>query len=221
MYRLHRDALTLVAAYPTVFSSTTRHKDGTATMRLKSHYSANLLQSIINYLHSRGVHVIHFQLAHVPNTIKLSTRYTMVAESFREQLSKRTEFLPSKLSFGDPVSTEAASELSGYNIQYVRLLARDSKIASEKIGGIYYVSQQSLVDYLMSKVRQEILAEFGQQVEPLLRRYLDQPLVNLPLQLRTRKEILDDFQKWINHQLADDWKEASIRRGTYTPDDAR
>jgi hypothetical protein len=46
------------------------------------------------------------------------------------------------------IDTEEASQLSGYNVVYLRTLLRDKKIASKKRGGAYWVDKQSLLDFV-------------------------------------------------------------------------
>ena len=46
------------------------------------------------------------------------------------------------------IDTEEAQQLSGYNIQYLRILLRERKIAGKKRGGAYWVDKQSLLDYI-------------------------------------------------------------------------
>ena len=46
------------------------------------------------------------------------------------------------------IDTEEASQLSGYNVVYLRTLLKDKKIASKKRGGAYWVDKQALLDYV-------------------------------------------------------------------------
>jgi excisionase family DNA binding protein len=48
----------------------------------------------------------------------------------------------------DSITTDEAVTLSGYNLEYIRRLIRNKKIEAEKKGGHYWVSRQSLMDYL-------------------------------------------------------------------------
>lgn len=46
------------------------------------------------------------------------------------------------------ITTETASELSGYHVVYIRKLIRAGEITAKKYGAAYQVNRQSLEDYL-------------------------------------------------------------------------
>ena len=48
----------------------------------------------------------------------------------------------------DWITTDEAAELSGYNVEYVRRLIRDGKIAAEKKGGQFWIQRQVLLEYI-------------------------------------------------------------------------
>jgi hypothetical protein len=157
----------------------TRHKTGTATMRLRAHYDTTLLRTVMDTLSKTGIHVIHFQMSHVPNTIKLSTRNTMVAQSFFELLTSRSTYLPASLGFDDPISAEVAAELVGMTVVYVRQLAAKGLILAKKVGGVHYISRTSLIEYVT------------------IQAYSEQRPERLPLKLRRRDDIIEHFQEWM------------------------
>ena len=197
MYRLHKDALALSTAYPELFSSCTRHKTGTATMRLRAHYDTTLLRTVMDTLSKTGIHVIHFQMSHVPNTIKLSTRNTMVAQSFFELLTSRSTYLPASLGFDDPISAEVAAELVGMTVVYVRQLAAKGLILAKKVGGVHYISRTSLIEYVMYHRKAVLLLEFGNGAAGTIQAYSEQRAERLPLKLRRRDDIIEHFQEWM------------------------
>lgn len=45
------------------------------------------------------------------------------------------------------ISTEEAQEVSGYKAEYIRKLAREGKIESQKVYKTVLISKQSLLDY--------------------------------------------------------------------------
>ena len=53
----------------------------------------------------------------------------------------------------DWITTEEASQISGYSIQYVQRLLREEKIVGEKKGGAYWVNRDSLVAYIAASQR--------------------------------------------------------------------
>lgn len=48
------------------------------------------------------------------------------------------------------IDTEEASQLSGYNVVYLRSLLKGKKIACKKRGGAYWVDKQALLDYVVA-----------------------------------------------------------------------
>ena len=48
----------------------------------------------------------------------------------------------------DWITTEEASQLSGYHVVYLRELIRAKKIAAEKKGGSWWVKLESLLEYI-------------------------------------------------------------------------
>ena len=46
------------------------------------------------------------------------------------------------------ITTEEAAELSGYDVQHVRRLMRENKIAGRKAGTMWWIDTDSLKDYL-------------------------------------------------------------------------
>jgi excisionase family DNA binding protein len=48
----------------------------------------------------------------------------------------------------DWITTEEASQLTGYSITHLRLLIRQSKLKAEKKGGQYWVDRISLLTYV-------------------------------------------------------------------------
>lgn len=201
MYRLHKEALALVEAYPQLFTSCTRHNDGQATMRLVQFPDNALLLSIVRYLEQDGVNVIHYQLSHQPFTVKLSTRRTMVAESFKELLKRRSLFIPEQLTFEDPISTEDAAKLVDISVVHARTLAKNGTFKALKIGGVYYVSKASVVAYRTNLISEAIQYEFGSGSIPLIEEYLDQRPEQLPLKTRVRSKIIKHFDDWCKAKL--------------------
>ena len=201
MYRLHKDALAIVAAYPELFSSVTRHNNGTATLRLRPHFDYALLQTVIAALDKKGLHIIHFQMSHVPNTIKLSTRNTMVAQSFQRLLADKSTYVPASLGFADPISTEVAAELVGMTVVYIRQLAHKGLTLAKKVGGVHYISRASLIEYVMYKPRAVLLLEYGNASAGTIEVYSRQPADRLPLKLRQRQQIIDHFQEWMVREV--------------------
>ena len=53
------------------------------------------------------------------------------------------------------ITTDEASLLSGYSIQYLRFLLREKKIIGEKKGGSYWIKRDSLVVYMTSATHAE------------------------------------------------------------------
>jgi len=201
MYRLHKEAIAIVEAYPQLFTSCTRHKDGTATLRLVQFPNNSLLLSIIRYLENDGVNVVHYQMSHQPFTVKLSTHRTIVAESFKELLKRRSLFIPEQLHFEDPISTVEAARLIGVSVVYVRTLAGNGTFDALKIGGVFYVSKASVVTYRTNLIAEAIQYEFGSGSIPLIEEYLSQPPEQLPLKTRVRSVIIKDFDDWCQIQL--------------------
>ena len=58
-------------------------------------------------------------------------------------LDNSTEILVEKY-----ISVQAAAELTGYNIQYLRRLLRSGKLEGIKIGQLWLIEMQSLEKYL-------------------------------------------------------------------------
>jgi len=201
MYRLHKEAIALVEAYPKLFTSCTRHKDGTATVRLVQFPDNGLLLSIIRYLEQDGVNVIHYQMSHQPFNIKLSTRRTVVAESFKELLKRRSLFIPEQLHFEDPISTVAAAKLVGISVVHARTLASNGTFEALKVGGVFYVSKASVIAYRTNLISEAIQYEFGSGSIPLIEEYLAQPPESLPLKTRVRSKIIRHFELWCQNQL--------------------
>jgi hypothetical protein len=48
----------------------------------------------------------------------------------------------------DWITTDEASEISGYHIVYLRELIRQAKIKAQKKGGAYWVDRLSLLEYM-------------------------------------------------------------------------
>lgn len=46
------------------------------------------------------------------------------------------------------IDTEEASQLSGYHINYLRVLLRGNKIISKKKGGAFWIDKASLLKYV-------------------------------------------------------------------------
>ena len=204
MYRLHREAVALRDAYPQLFTSCIRHKDGMATMRLVQFPNNSLLLSIIHYLEQSGVNVIHFQMSHQPFTVKLSTRRTMVAENFKALLRRRSLFIPKQLTFEDPISTVNAARLVNISVVYARTLASNGTFDALKIGGVYYVSKISVINYRTNVIADALQYEFGSGIIPLIEEYLKQPPESLPLETRVRSKIIGHFDSWCQKQLQED-----------------
>jgi len=47
----------------------------------------------------------------------------------------------------DPITPEEAAELTGYNIQHVRYLAREGRIKAEKKGYTWWISKASILQW--------------------------------------------------------------------------
>ena len=50
----------------------------------------------------------------------------------------------------DWITTEEATQLSGYSDQYIRRLIRQEKLTAEKKGGQFWINKQSLLDYIQA-----------------------------------------------------------------------
>ena len=61
--------------------------------------------------------------------------------SFNSELSEIT---------GEFLTVRSASEISGYNQQYLRRLLRNRVFQSRKIGQIWLIDKKSFMDYLIS-----------------------------------------------------------------------
>ena len=48
----------------------------------------------------------------------------------------------------DWLTTNAAADLSGYHVNYIRQLIRANKLTARKFGPVWQVSKQSLLNYL-------------------------------------------------------------------------
>lgn len=51
------------------------------------------------------------------------------------------------------VTTEEASEISGYHVNYLRRLIRRGKIQAQKISVVWLINYQSLLDYMAESKR--------------------------------------------------------------------
>ncbi|HNT23311.1 MAG TPA: helix-turn-helix domain-containing protein [Anaerolineales bacterium] len=49
---------------------------------------------------------------------------------------------------GDWLTSKEAAELTGYNIQHIRRLARAGKVKTQKFGDIWMIGRVSLLTYL-------------------------------------------------------------------------
>lgn len=47
----------------------------------------------------------------------------------------------------DWITTKEAMQLTGYSQEYIRVLLRDNKVESSKIGSNWFVSRKSLMEY--------------------------------------------------------------------------
>ena len=55
----------------------------------------------------------------------------------------------------DWITTEEASQLTGYSITHLRLLIRQNKVKADKKGGQYWVSRISLLAYVKETAETE------------------------------------------------------------------
>ncbi len=53
------------------------------------------------------------------------------------------------------ITTKEASELTGYNAEYLRWLIREKKIKAQKFGILWQVNKSSLLAYLRSAEKSE------------------------------------------------------------------
>lgn len=196
-YKVHTICKKLPVKYPKLFSKTVCHKGGTATVELSEPVDLPLLLAINRYLEEEDVFIIYFQIVREPRSVKYSRDYTILAENFRNILMDRQRFIPTNLPFDDPIETEEAAKLINVHVQYLQRLARTGRIDAKKSSGIWYVSQQSTIEYRKFNIQQVLMFEYGSGVYKLIKMYLSQPYTRLPIMEHKREPILEAFDSWI------------------------
>lgn len=195
-YKVHTVTRLLPRKYPKLFSGTKCHKDGTSEVTLVEPTDLSLLLSINHYLEEEGIYIINFQIVHAPKTLKYGREYTLLAENFRNILLEYQRFLPNHLPFDDPITTDEAAALINVHVQYARRLAKTSRFKATKSGGVWYVSEASVVDYRKRKIREVLIYEYGAGMEPVVDMYLKQPIMRLPIKENSSAPIITAFSKW-------------------------
>lgn len=56
-------------------------------------------------------------------------------------------------AFGDWLTVKEAAELTGYNPEQIRRLARDGKIERQKFGYVWMIGKTSLLEYIETEGR--------------------------------------------------------------------
>ena len=196
-YKVHTVCKKLPQKYPKLFSKTVCHKGGTATVELSEPADLPLLMAINRYLEEEDIFITYFQIVREPRSVKYSRSYTILADNFRNILQDRQRFIPTNLPFDDPIGTEEAAKLINVHIQYLQRLARTGRIDAKKSSGIWYVSQQSTIEYRKFNIQQVLMFEYGSGVYKLIKMYLSQPYTRLPITEHKREPILKVFESWL------------------------
>lgn len=196
-YKVHTVCRKLPQKYPKLFSKTVCHKGGTATVELSEPADLPLLMAVNRYLEEEDIFITYFQIVREPRSVKYGKSYTILADNFRNILQDRQRFIPTNLPFDDPIGTVEAAKLINVHVQYLQRLARSGRIEAKKSSGIWYVSQQSTIEYRKFNIQVVLMLEYGSGMYKLVKMYLSQAYTRLPITEHKREPILQEFDKWI------------------------
>lgn len=196
-YKVHTVCKKLPRKYPKLFSKTVCHKGGTATVELSEPADLPLLMAVNRYLEEEDIFITYFQIVREPRSVKYGKSYTILADNFRNILQDRQRFIPANLPFDDPIGTVEAAKLINVHIQYLQRLARTGRIDAKKSSGVWYVSQQSTIEYRKFSIKQALMFEYGPYLYKLIKMYLSQPYTRLPITEHKREPILKAFDSWL------------------------